>query len=364
MKKPSAFVAILVALFTAIVVSQPSPVVHAYAADEEAIGSASIAIDELYTLIEKSADTPNEEFFPVFAEHADTTRQVISRTYADLGRTEEIEDAKIAIDGIRSSLSEMKKELSEWKEIALANDADAFDKMYAQFDATVGDYNSAIDTYNQSGSSESEDAFFGTLLLGLLAIAIILPIIFAIRSKRLKVRSKDLTIADNPTLAISTRKFMLLSALTLGLYLHYWAWQSWEIVAKANDKKYHSTIRAWFIPITAFSLFEKIHTHAKETGYKKSFNHRVLAVLLLLTFLAAAVLWQFQDNFAILIAVTIAEVALIILLVMPVLKVQRHFVMHTKKQLRPLGKDSVILFLITVSFYIVIFSLITTAVGY
>lgn len=62
----------------------------------------------------------------------------------------------------------------------------------------------------------------------------------------------------------SVRNFFLLNVLTLGIYQLYWGWQAWEAVKRLEGRSLHPTVRAIFLPISAFWLFPALDRLAGE----------------------------------------------------------------------------------------------------
>ncbi|HSX17447.1 MAG TPA: hypothetical protein VLH86_05105 [Patescibacteria group bacterium] len=316
----------------------PTHKVFADSNDEAAIGAASSAITDLYTFLDDTKDLPTEEFFPKFVDKADVAKQVISRSYADLGQTTEIGERALKLQDVRANLADLKREISDWRDSAANKDPETFDSVSGQFGQTVDAYNASIDAFN---AAAPDTGAAGTIfVIGMLGLAVALPIVLLVRNKKLKKkRSTTATEAANASLVISPRKFLLFSLATLNMYSLYWGWQSWEIVAKAENKKYHSTFRSWFLAFTSFDLFKKTKALAEHVGYTNDFNDQGRAAGLLGLFFTLSMVWRISNNVFIIIASIVLECVVMTLLVRPVLEAQAHYATHVKKPLLPLGKD-------------------------
>jgi hypothetical protein len=337
--KKRIILAITACLAIATLAFAPVASVFADSEDEAAIAATSSTITDLYTFLDDTHDLSAEEFFPKFADKADEAKQVVSGAYADLSQTSEIGQAAVAIQDIRSTMGELKVELSDWHDASVASNADEFDKVAERFDTTTDDYNAAIDAYNKiPPQKESNGMITGVAML---AAIVALPIVLLIRNKKLKaVRAQTFTKADNKSLAVTPRKFFLLNLVTLNMYVLYWGWRSWEIVAKTEEKKYHSTLRAWFFLITSFSLFKKTRALAESTGYTAKLKDQALAAGMTIVTVCVAIAGRlYGNNIFIFLGILLIQISAISLIVRPVLKAQAHYVAHVEKPLLPLGKD-------------------------
>jgi hypothetical protein len=81
--------------------------------------------------------------------------------------------------------------------------------------------------------------------------------------------------------ATGSRRFIVLSLITLGMYQVYWAWRAWETIRNAAQEEYafKSSLCALFNGLSNFWLFPKMGDLAKEQGYSVNINTYVLASL-------------------------------------------------------------------------------------
>jgi hypothetical protein len=92
----------------------------------------------------------------------------------------------------------------------------------------------------------------------------------------------------NP-LVLSRAEFIGYTIITFGLYQLYWGWRAWETVRRTKGGDYNSSVRGFFLPISAFWLFPQIEAIAREAGYKRRrlYDVRILAPIYLLASIAA-----------------------------------------------------------------------------
>lgn len=69
--------------------------------------------------------------------------------------------------------------------------------------------------------------------------------------------------------SISTKKLVLMSVLTFGLYEVYWFYRNWKAVKIQEGRKISPFWRAIFSPIFCYSLFKRIGLAANQKGYPK-----------------------------------------------------------------------------------------------
>jgi hypothetical protein len=350
MKRLTALLSSLILLCSAFAFALPAPTAFADAMDDEAIATATDAVDELTFFVDESNDTSDEEFYKEFTQKLEETQQSINSAYADLGQTTETGSTYEKVQDVRNKLKVMKRQLGTWKESAEAKDSKRFDAVYLQFTETADEYYVAADEYYAAAdSSVSAEESFGYILMAGAGGLVLSPFVILWRRKKSPLHKKNATVADNKLLIVSPTRFLVLNLLTGGVYAVYWAWSSWEIINKLEEKKYWTTIRAYFMAFTSFSLFKKLFTLAQSTGYKKDLDHQGLAVGVLLLAIAEGVIWSMFDNKLILIAAYVVVPALLTWLVMPILKLQKQYVTNTKQKFIPVGSDWFIMTVVTVA---------------
>jgi hypothetical protein len=123
----------------------------------------------------------------------------------------------------------------------------------------------------------------------------------------------------------STKKFILLSLVTFGLYQMYWAWRAWEMVRQAKGETYRwkSSVRGYFLAFSSFLLFPQLQELAKAAGYKKKVKTDSLAGLYLV---ATIVGYAYGAPIWIGIPAGIA----LLLLPLPMLKMYNYAIQHSK----------------------------------
>jgi hypothetical protein len=71
--------------------------------------------------------------------------------------------------------------------------------------------------------------------------------------------------------SVSLPKLAILSTFTLGLYDLYWFYQNWKMEQVRNGKPFGLSpgIRAFFAPLSAYSLFKRVNIQLEKTGVQK-----------------------------------------------------------------------------------------------
>lgn len=350
MKRLTTILSSFVLLGSAITFALPAPTAFADTMDDEAIVTTTDAVNELLFFVDESSETSGEAFYAEFTQKLEETQQSVNSAYADLGQTTETGTTNEKVQKVRDKLKVMKRQLGTWKESAEAKDSKRFDTIYTQFTETANEYDVAADEYYAAAdSSVSAEESFGYILMAGAGGLVLSPFVIIWRRKKSPLHKKDATISDNKLLIVSPTRFLVLNLITGGVYAVYWAWNSWQIVNQLEEKKYWSTIRAYFMALTSFSLFKKLFTLAQSTGYKKDLDHQGLAVGVLLLAIVEGVTWNMFDNKLVLIAAAIVVPALLTWLVMPILKLQKQYLVNTKHKFVPVGSDWFIMTVVTVA---------------
>ena len=82
--------------------------------------------------------------------------------------------------------------------------------------------------------------------------------------------------------AISPKRLILFSILTLGIYEIYWFYKNWEAVKKFEGQKIYPFWRSIFAIFFCYSLFKKVLESAKSHAYQNSYSPGWLATAYIL----------------------------------------------------------------------------------
>lgn len=134
-------------------------------------------------------------------------------------------------------------------------------------------------------------------------------------------------------LSMSSKKFIFLSFITLGMYQMYWAWKVWETMRNSEQATYglKSSIRAFFLEFSSFWLFPRLRSLAVEHGYEKKVNVELLALAYLLFGFALCLLPPYVS----IIIFTIIST----LLLLPIVKMQNYYTEATEGKFLPTQKN-------------------------
>jgi hypothetical protein len=91
---------------------------------------------------------------------------------------------------------------------------------------------------------------------------------------------------------VSLPKLAILATFTLGLYDLYWFYQNWKLEQVRNGKPFGLSpgIRAFFSPISAYSLFKRVNLQLDKAGAQK-----IQAGLLALGYFIWISTWRLPD---------------------------------------------------------------------
>ena len=78
---------------------------------------------------------------------------------------------------------------------------------------------------------------------------------------------------------VSRRKFAILSATTLSLYVYYWAFRNWQAIQRETGERMSPFWRAFFGTLWNFSLFKIIQKNARDVGIPVGWESALLAAL-------------------------------------------------------------------------------------
>ena len=81
-----------------------------------------------------------------------------------------------------------------------------------------------------------------------------------------------------PLFPVTTRKLIVLSICTLGIYELYWCYHNWKRIKRSSGEDLSPFWRAFFAPLWGFSLFKKIRTVATEAGVSVNWNSDSVAI--------------------------------------------------------------------------------------
>jgi hypothetical protein len=111
-----------------------------------------------------------------------------------------------------------------------------------------------------------------------------------------KSRVDDLTApaeARPAFFAVGLPKLAIMSLFTFGIYEIYWFYQNWRAVQRLTGEKLNAPIRAFFYPLTAYSLFRRIRQQAQRLQVDVTIKAGALAASL---FVLTA-LWRLPDPY-------------------------------------------------------------------
>jgi len=95
---------------------------------------------------------------------------------------------------------------------------------------------------------------------------------------------------QTPLFAVSTRKFVVMSIVTLGLYDVYWVWRQWKRFAEQGEVL-SPFWRTFFLVFTNYSLFARVRSRAREEGIEVGWSPALMATL----YLVLNVTWRLPD---------------------------------------------------------------------
>lgn len=103
-----------------------------------------------------------------------------------------------------------------------------------------------------------------------------------------------------PLFAVSTRRFIVMSLCTIGLYPLYWCYQNWRRVRISSSEDLSPLWRAVFAPLWGFSLFRRIRDRAAAAGVPIAWDSNLLATIYLLFGMAGMLPepWSFISLFS------------------------------------------------------------------
>lgn len=77
---------------------------------------------------------------------------------------------------------------------------------------------------------------------------------------------------------ISTKKFIVLSFLTLGLYEAWWIYKAWRFFQQQENTNIAPAVRTIFSIVFLIPLFQKINRNALQRGYTKNYASTLLFI--------------------------------------------------------------------------------------
>jgi len=94
-----------------------------------------------------------------------------------------------------------------------------------------------------------------------------------------------------PLFPVATRKFIVLSICTFGIYELYWCYQNWKRLKAASGENLSPFWRAFFAPLWGFSLFKRIRAAAVSAGVPVDWSSGALATF----YLVLDMTWRLPD---------------------------------------------------------------------
>jgi hypothetical protein len=94
-----------------------------------------------------------------------------------------------------------------------------------------------------------------------------------------------------PFFAVATHKFLVMSAVTLGIYPYYWMYKQWVRIQRQSGEVISPFWRAFFGALWSFSLFKRVRSRSRAEALTVNWN----PVLLGIGFLVVNVLWRLPD---------------------------------------------------------------------
>src|SRR5579864_4878942 len=95
-------------------------------------------------------------------------------------------------------------------------------------------------------------------------------------------------MSDSPTaptyfFAVSTKKLVIMTLCTGGLYYIYWGFKNWSTIKKINDANIWPEARGFFLIFTCAALFREIYARAKAKGLAEQVSVGSLAAMFIVT---------------------------------------------------------------------------------
>jgi len=82
--------------------------------------------------------------------------------------------------------------------------------------------------------------------------------------------------------SVPTKKIIILSILSFGIYEIYWFYQNWKAIKTQEGKKLSPSWRAIFYVFFCYSLFKRVLISASKKGHHSKFSHGVLTTVYIL----------------------------------------------------------------------------------
>ena len=94
-----------------------------------------------------------------------------------------------------------------------------------------------------------------------------------------------------PLFPVATRKFIILSVCSFGIYELYWCYQNWKRIKNSSGESFSPFWRAVFAPFWVFSLFRRIRGIADSQGMPIDWSAEFLAAF----YVALSFMWRLPD---------------------------------------------------------------------
>lgn len=125
-----------------------APLVHANTQDEAAMVKTSKAIETLWSFVDTTGATPDDQFYPQFADRAAAAQSQVKAAYDQLAVIGETGNGRSAVEKVRQDMSKMIPQLETWRQAALNKDINAFEEANSNLGDTVDQFNTDVDHYN------------------------------------------------------------------------------------------------------------------------------------------------------------------------------------------------------------------------
>lgn len=88
-------------------------------------------------------------------------------------------------------------------------------------------------------------------------------------------------------------KLATMTLVTFGIYEMYWFYQNWKSVQRLTGEKLNAPVRAFFYPVTSYSMFRRI----QEQGRRLQVDVGIRAGALAISVFGLTVLWRLPDPY-------------------------------------------------------------------
>jgi hypothetical protein len=106
----------------------------------------------------------------------------------------------------------------------------------------------------------------------------------------------ELTTPTTPLFSVSTKKLIIYSVLTFGLYELYWFYKNWQAIAILENRKISPFWRSVFCIFYTHSLFRSITAQAKSKGFVETFSTSGMATWYVILTIFGNITAQIEDK--------------------------------------------------------------------